>query len=419
MSLYEAFDNKFDARYLNPSVQKVSNFITETRILLEVIAGSSRPITHLQILTYTKVAQRVLTWKLGDRNTLMNLLWHLASEISKSFGHVYPQNKFPRGGGRSMPTFINLLGELTLESYYIFMRVNPIEASFFARNGWPMIVGELTNVNVIKFFSEFLNRSCINDSVYVVSKSISFLTVSDLSLRAIMVFLSSKCGTAYERIWDEAKEDILKMFHLALTEGKEMNEKLRPLCFGTIPESKEFTYLTCMQLRGWRPPGEAYLALYNSYRQKYLRLFVADSIDYDSTEYITVEKEFGYFLDKILLDFSYNGLRLNKKCLVIFTTMTEQHFKMSVKPLVHFVKSLYNLCMETEFRFYYENKSIEQFKILLQYQALGDALVTMLLLNSHSPNDPRNFTKKRLWLPMRATTILIGVKSVLTRKNEQ
>lgn len=386
MSFYERFDSQFDLKYRKPSPERVDDFIDDTKSLLVMMMNSSRPVSHLQVLNYTKVAQRVLNWKAGDQKTLMNLLWHVVTEVSKSFTLSFPQISHPTGGSRSMPSFIVLLGELSLESYYQFMRAHPVESSFFARNGWPIIVGGLRNNQVLKHFSEFLNRGPIKESLFVVSKSLLYLTVADPAMRTIVVFLAAKCGCAYQRIWDEAKEDVLRIHKQIMSAGKDANEILGAHYYGAIPENREYSYFSCMPLRGWRPPGEGYSAFYNALCQSYSEFIRIERVDYSSTNYVTIEREFGYFLDRIILDFELNGTQLNKTCFETFKTMVDNHFKSNTKPLVHFIKSLHNLSHEVEIQHYYESRSLEQFKILLQFQALGEVLTKAILNESTGKN---------------------------------
>lgn len=379
MSLYERFDRQFILKYQKPSPEKVADFIEDTKTLLEMMTNSSRPVNHLHIVNFTKVAQQVLIWKYGDRDTLMNLLWHVVTEVSKGFSLSFPQTTYPKGGSKKMPSIIALLGELSLDSYYRFMRSHPVESSYFARNGWPIIVGDLRNIHVLKHYSECLNRLPIQETLFVVSKSLLYLTVADPAMRTVIVFLAANCGSTYQRVWDEAKEDVLRIHMQMMAAGKEANEFLRPHCYGNIPENRAYTYISCMPLRGWRPPGEAYLAFYNSLRQNYSEIIRIERVDYSSTNYVSIEKEFGYFLDRTLLDFKLNGTQLNKKCFETFKTMVENHFKFNTKPLVHFIKTLHHLSHEVEIQHSYEIRSYEQQKILLEFQALGEVLTAAIL----------------------------------------
>ncbi|RKP31163.1 hypothetical protein METBISCDRAFT_22595 [Metschnikowia bicuspidata] len=398
-AIYEKFNETFDATYQEQSVAKVEQFIGDTKTLLSMINSSSRPTTHLQVLPFTKVAQRVLSWRIGDHVRLMSLLWRVASEVAKGFPAAYPASRFPQGAARQMPTFIAFVGELSLESYYRFMRAYTVEASIFARSGWPAIVGELRNANVLKLFSEFLAHGPLDDAVVVVSRALTLLTGADPALRTIMVFLASKTGPTYEAVWDEAKEDVLSIYRVLFAAGPSANDVLRPFCFGTVIENRAYTYFSCMALRAWKPPGESYMALYHSFVHKYAALVNASLVDYSSPVYVTVEKEFGFFVVCVILDARANGLQLNKKCLALLTSMLEHHFQLGTKPLVAFVHALHQLSQTVEFRLYYDSKSLEQFKVLLQYQALGEALVAGLLLAS-TPVEPirNNPMRQRSWL---------------------
>lgn len=396
MSLYETFDQKFDLKYHKPSPERVSDFIEDTKQLLQMMTNSSRPVNHLHILNYTKVAHRVLTWKIGDQTTLMSLLWHVATEISKGFALLFPQATFPKGGAKKMPSFILLLGQLSLESYYRFMSTHPVESSFFARNGWPVIVADLKNENVLKHFSECLHRMPVMESLFVLSKSLLYLTVADPAMRTVIVFLAAKCGSAYQKVWDEAKEDVLRLHTQMITAGNAANEVLRPHCFGDIPESQAYSYISCMPLRGWRPPGEAYLAFYNSLREKYSAMVRIEKVDYSSTNYISVEKEFGYFLERTILDFKLNGTQLNKKSLETLKAMVESHFKSNTKPLVQFITTVHTLSREVEFQEYYESRSLEQFKLLLEFQAFGEVLSTAILSNAYLKKELLQLKEKNL-----------------------
>lgn len=419
MSIYEKFNHQFDVLYQRRSPQKVDDFIEETKCLLSMMTNSSRPTSHLKILTFTKVAQRVLSWNIGERATLMNLLWHVATEVSKSFLITFPASKFPNGGGKNMPTFISFLGDLSIESYYRFMRAHPVESSLFARNTWPTLLGDIRNTGVLKQFSEFLTRGFIDDSLSVLSKSLSFLTVQDSALRTIMIFLASKCNTGYEAIWDEAKEDVLDMFKQTLAKGGGGNLLLRTFCYGDIPENREFTYLSCMPIRGWRPPGESYMVTYNSFLEKYSALVTLQFLDYRSTNYITVEKEFGYFLDKIIGDFRFNSNKLNTKCLELLTAMTEHHFKTRTKPLVHFIKTIHNSTQGIDLELYFERKSLDQFKTLLQLQALGQTLATAFLqekLIKPEIQKNSNALRQRLWPRLKSYKALFKAKMSISGK---
>lgn len=386
MSIYQNYDHKFDVSYQIGSPQKVDQFITDTKSLLQIITEAPRPTSHLKILTFLKVASRVLSWKTGDRQTLMNLLWHVLSEVSRSLSITYPQSKFPNGCGKNMPTFILLLSDLSLESYCRFMHAHPIESALFARNAWPAIVGDLQNTYVLNLYSEFLKRGPIDLVTVVIRNCLERLSASDAGIRTIMVFLASKCGFAYESFWDELKEDILEIYRSLLAKGMSSNELIKPYAYGDIPEDKAYTFATSMNLRGWRPPGESNLALYRSYLQRYKQLIRMNFVIYESTNYVTVEKEFGYLLLKIIVDSKVNSLSLNKNCSDFLTAMIEHHFKTGTKPLVRFIEVLYNLSQSVDSQFS-ESRSLEHFKILLQFQALGEAL-TIAYLRDCRPSPP-------------------------------
>lgn len=377
-SIYRKFDHKFDVSYQIGSPEKVDLFINDTKSLLQMITESTRPTTHLKVLIFMKVAMRVLSWKTGDRATLMSLLWHVLSEVSRSFPIAYPQSKFPNGGGKNMPTYIALLGDLTLESYYRFMQAHVEESALFAKNAWPTLVGDLSNTYALNHLSQFLRSGAIDVVTVVLEKCLERLTASDAALRTIMVFLASKCGPAYESFWDEGKEDVLSLYRALFEKSSSSNELIKHYAYGDVPEDQAYTFAATMGFRGWRPPGDTYLALYRSFLLKYKSLINMNLVNFESTNYVTVEKEFGYLLQRIILDSKVNSMSLNKECLALLTAMVQHHFKTGTKPLVRLIEVLYNLTQNVESQFH-ESRRLEQFKTILLFQALGEALTTSYL----------------------------------------
>lgn len=412
MSIYEKFGHQFDAAYQIKSVRRVDAFIDDTKLLLKIINESCKPTTHLQILTFSKVAQRILQWRVGDLSALMFLLWHVVAEVSKSVPISYPQDRFPHGAGKNMPTLLNLIAELSLESYCSFMKASPIESSVLARNLWPLVASNLTNTRTIRKFAEFLANGAMNDSIYVVNKSLQYLTAKDQCMKTIIVFLSTKTGRSSESVWNESKRDVLNFYKQLMNRGKISNESLAPFCFGEIPEGREFTHFSCMAFRRWRPPGESYLALYNTMRQEYSSMIHLEFVSYNSTDYVSPESEFGYFLDRIIMDFQVNSYQLNKSCLELLVSMVQHHLKTGSKPLVHIIKQLQEMSENLEIPLYRQSKGLDQFKLFLRFQALGECLTQSILAHSvlpyeHNSYDSKQMTKSKWYKKMTTKNFLL------------